>query len=287
MDFQINERRIPAPNNISVSVPKGTRHLLVIWDKKKNPDLTYITNANYIPDVSNPLIKEIKYNVYRGTSLGGIFYKMNTEALVNSRFEDQKVSQNPNTQYFYKVSSVAIFDNGDVIEGNLSSPVIFHVPTTNKWFKKINERNMWILKNTGVLMDLYVRKTEGQRCTKCWDPIRSQGDSDCLNCFGTTFEGGYEPMTQLYIRQKPATTQLDLSAHGYTQNSTPGAWTISNIKLTNRDFLINPEGKIFSVTGSHVNHAAGYLFHQELTMKELDTTDRLYKVKRTTLYPEW
>ncbi|AEO93435.1 gp175 [Bacillus phage G] len=283
MDFQINERRLPAPINITVSIPKGPGHLLIVWDSVKNPDL------NKYPD-GEPKIIKVKYNVYRGLSIGGIFYKMNKQPLEQLRFEDEKVGRNPNTQYFYKVSTVAEFDDGYEkydVEGELSSPVIFHIPTTNKWFKKINERNMWILKNTGVLMDLYIRKTDGERCDKCLSQTRGQGYADCLECFGTTYKGGYEPMTQLYVRQKPATQQLELTPHGYVQNSTPGAWTISNVKLTNRDLLINPEGKIFSITGSHVSHAAGYLFHQELTMRELDPTDRLYKIKRTTLYPEW
>lgn len=280
MDFQLNERRLPAPINIKVSIPKAAGHLLVIWDEVMNPDSDRSQFADQI-------IIKVKYNVYRGISLGGIFYKMNSTPLENTRFEDSKVNRNPNTQYFYKVSTIAEFDDGSTVEGELSPPVIFHIPTTNKWFKKINERNMWILKNTGVLMDLYVRKTEGERCEECWDSIRSQGDSDCLHCFGTTFKGGYEPMTQLYVRQKPATQQLELTSYGYVPNNNPGAWTISNVKLNNRDLLINPEGKILSITSSQISHAAGYLFHQELTLKELDTTDRLYKMKRTTLYPEW
>lgn len=283
MDFQLNQRRLPAPKNIMVSSPKGPGHLLVVWDKVNNPDKQFIDRGKADPF----LIKEVKYNVYRSISLNGIFYKMNNEPLSSPRFEDNKVSRNPNTQYFYKVSTVAVLNDGSKIEGELSPPVIFHIPTTNKWFKKMNERNMWILKNTGVLMDLYVRKTEGERCTKCWDSIRAQADADCTNCFGTGFEGGYEPMTQLYVRQKPAMQQLELTPHGYVINNNPGAWTISKIKLNNRDLLINPEGKIFSILNVTVSHAAGYLFHQELSLKELDPTDRLYQLKRATLYPEW
>jgi hypothetical protein len=174
-----------------------------------------------------------------------------------------------------------------IVEGELSNPVIYRVSTTNKWFTKINERNMWILKNTGVLMDLYVRKTDGPRCSQCWDDLRSQGDPDCTFCFGTTFEGGYEPMSQLYVRQKPSVQQLDLTPHGYVPNNNPGAWTISDIKISNRDLMINPEGKILSVISSNVSHAAGFLFHQELTTKELDPLDKRYKIKRVTLYPSW
>jgi hypothetical protein len=280
MDFNLNDRKLPSPNNIVVSNPKGAGHLLVIWDKVRNPDQQLLASGVAYPSS----IKEIKYNVYRSISLGGIFYKLNKEPLDQPRFEDKNIDRHPNVQYFYKVSTIITTFDNQTVEGNLSNPVIFHIPTTNKWFKKMNERNMWILKNTGVLMDLYVRKTEGERCS-CWDSVRMQGEADCTLCYGTTFVGGYEPMMQLYVRQKPAFQQVDLMQNGYVLNTNPGAWTISPVNLRNRDLLINPEGKIFSITTSHVNHAAGYLFHQELTMHELDPTDRLYKIKRETLYP--
>src|SRR3712207_7329638 len=35
---------------------------------------------------------------------------------------------------------------------------------------------------------------------------------------------------QLYVRQKPAAQQLDISNGGYLINSNPGAWTISGIQ---------------------------------------------------------
>lgn len=283
MDFQLNSRRLPAPNNISISSPKAPGQLLIIWDPSRNPDEMVIQNG--FIDPFN--IKEVGYNVYRGTSIGGIFYKINKDLLLLPRFEDNNVSRNPNTQYFYKVSSVAILNDGTLVEGPLSPPVIFHIPTTNKWFKKINERNMWILKNTGVLMDLYVRKTEGERCSTCWDEVREQGMINCPNCFGTGFVGGYEPMTQIYVRQKPAQQQLDLTPQGYAINNNPGAWTISPIQLTNRDLLINQQGILFSITSSNINHAAGYLFHQELQMKEIDPKDYKYNIKRATLYPQY
>lgn len=278
MDFQLNRRRLPFPNNIQVDSQHNIiSGLVVSWDRMKNPDI----------DSPVAEIIEIKYNVYRGTSVGGIFYKLNSQSLSENKYEDKGVKLHPNTQYFYKISTVAVFTDGNFSESVLSPPVAFVVPTTNKWFKKMNERNMWILKNTGVLMDLYRRKTEGERCQICYDDIRGQsGDNSCTNCFGTGFDGGFEPMHQLYVRQKPATEQLDLSPRGYTQNSQPGAWTISKVHIKNRDLLINPYGQVFSVLSSNLSHAAGFFLHQELTMKEIDVNDIRYHIKRTSLHPE-
>jgi len=281
MDFQINPRKLPTPSNIIVSTTQTIGKLLITWDRVKNPDESIILNNQY-----PGLIKEVGYNVYRGNSLNGIFYKLNQKPIKTNRYEDNSVSRNPNAQYFYKVSTVSIFnDNITTVESQLSQAVMFHIPTTNKWFKKINERNAWILKNTGVLMDLYRRKIEGERCRVCWDENREQGDPDCTNCFGTGFDEGYEPMMQIYVREKPATNSLELTPQGYVLNNTPGAWTITTIPLNNRDLLFNPQGELLSVVSSTVNHAAGYLFHQELQLKQLDPTDQRYNIKRKTLYP--
>ena len=282
MDFQLNPKKLPYPNNINVSTLMTIGQLLITWDRVRNPDESLILMGSSDPN----LIKKVNYNIYRGNSIGGIFYKLNTHPLNSPRYEDKDISRNPNVQYFYKVSTVVILNDGVTkIEGNLSNPVMFNIPTTNKWFKKINERNAWILKNTGVLMDLYRRKIEGERCTKCWDEVREQGDPDCTNCFGTGFDGGYEPMMQIYVREKPATNSLELTPQGYVLNNTPGAWTITTIPLNNRDLLFNPQGELLSVVSSTVNHAAGYLFHQELQLKQLDPTDKRYNIKRKTLYP--
>lgn len=279
MNFTVTKRLL-YPTNIIVSTPRNIRQLSLTWNNVKNPDVNLSDNVIKI--------KEVCYNVYRSTSMKGLFYQINKSPIKTNRYDDTSVSLNPNARYWYKVSTLAYFNDGSVTESILSEPVMYQVKNENKWFDKINERNMWILKNTGVLMDLYIRKSEGERCPNCWDDIRGQSSNNsCKVCFGTGIVGGYEPAYQLYVRQKPATQQLDLTTHGYSFNSTPGSWTISSVQIRNRDILINPEGRMFSVTNSHVNHAAGYLFHQELQMKELDPMDERYNIKRGSIYPEF
>lgn len=280
MNFNLNNRKLNSPNNIELSFPRNIKKMVITWNKVSNPDV----NNN---DILNPIIS-INYNIYRGTSINGLFVKINKVLISSNRYEDTYIGINPNTFYWYKVSTVATFFDGTTSESKLSEPITYKVRNENKWFNKMNERNMWILKNDSVLMDLYTRKTDGERCHKCWDDIRGQSaNPNCDICFGTTFIGGYEPVFQIYVRQKPASQQLDLSSQGYIINSNPGAWTISSVQLRNRDILINPEGRMFSITTSQINHAAGYFFHQELQMKEIDPTDIRYNICRTSLYPEF
>jgi len=277
MDLNTNIKQLPPPNNIKISCPKGPQSQLVTWDAVRNPDEVIIGGV----------IEKVCYNVYRGISANGIFYKQNQRPVETNRYEDLNISKNPNVVNWYKVSTTYKVRNQEKwIEGPLSGPIIYQVLNNNKWFKKVNERNFWILRNTGQLFDLYTRKYDGERCSKCFDPIRGRAATpNCNECYGTGFVGGYEPQFQLYVREKPATHDLGIMPQGYVYNNNPGAWTISTIEIKNRDLLINPRGIIYSVLTSNTNQAAGYLFHQELTMKELDPMDPLYQMKRVALYP--
>jgi hypothetical protein len=68
MDFQLNRKILPPPKNIKISHPKGPGQLLVVWDQVKNPESKVQSGIR---------IRHVKYNIYRSTSLGGIFYKIN------------------------------------------------------------------------------------------------------------------------------------------------------------------------------------------------------------------
>ena len=95
-----------------------------------------------------------------------MFVKLNTQELSTNIFEDKNINVNPNIRYYYKISTIAYFNDGTRTESKFSEPTSYKIETDNKWFKKINERNMWILKNDAVLMDLYVRKIDGEQCPK-------------------------------------------------------------------------------------------------------------------------
>jgi len=273
MDIFLNLPKLPPPSNIIISYPKHIGNSLITWDEVTNPGLGEVVS--------------ISYNVYRGLSVGGIFYKLNKNPLNNNVFEDKTSSKNPNTQYWYKISTIYLHTNGKMIEGTISNPVTYQVLNTNRWFQKMNDRNLWILKNDAELYDLYTYKTEGLPCPKCYDTIRGASTTpNCDVCIGTGIINGYEPTFQLYIRRKFNQTDLALANAGFRLNSTPGAWTISTIVLKNRDLIISPQGKFYTILNSTINHAAGYLFHQELQLKELDPNDPLYKIKRATLYPD-
>lgn len=269
MDISINQKRLPAPNNIRIAYTKVAGQSIITWSELSIKDYA------------------VSYNIYRGTSANGIFYKLNKQPISNNSYIDYTLGRNPNITYWYKLSTLYKTDNG-FVEGMLSKAVQYHVTTVDKWFNKINERNMWILKNTGQLFDLYTRKYEGEHCPVCYDSARGRAGLDsCETCFGTGYVGGYEPEVQLYLRLAPAEESLDVATEDLTYSSLPSAWTITPIKIHNRDLLIGQDGTIYSVLSMFEGQAAGYLFHQELKLKTLDPYDNRYNIKRTTLKPAY
>lgn len=266
MDIILKRTTLIPPKNINITYTNPQHNIMLTWDMVEYNGF------------------DIYYNIYKSTISNGVFIKLNKEPVKGNRFVDYSVRQNMNVTYWYKISTCYIYNN-EVIESDLSNAFIYKVDNTNKWFHKMNERDMWILKMDGELFDLYKRKLEGEHCS-CWDDERgSASNPNCDICYGTGFVGGYDPVYQLYIRQKPANNNLSREGRGLTVKNSTGAWTICDIQIRDRDLLINPQGIMFRVTTANVNHAAGYLFHQELAMEEVETNDPIYKLKRQTLKP--
>lgn len=269
LNISINELRLPPPEDIMVQFTKVQNQRIITWNVLQGTD------------------KQIFYNVYRGLAHNGIFYKQNLQPLATNKFIDYNVSNNPNITYWYKVSSVYL-DNGVWIEGIPSQAVQYRVNNFNKWFNKINERNMWILKMDGELFDLYTRKYEGEHCPDCYSDTRGRASQKaCTTCYGTGFVGGFEPRTQIYIRIVPVEESLSIETESYRYNKQQSMWTISPIQIRNRDLLIGPDGIFYTVLSSYINKVSGYTFHQDLKTKTLEPNDPLYSMKRTTLQPAY
>jgi len=266
MDIQINRFKLLPPKNVKIRFTNLKNDASITWDS--------VQYNNY----------KIGYNIYRSTISNGIFYKINNNIILTNRYEDKTLHNNLNTTYWYKIST--LYYNGNTwVESELSNAYIYRVDNTNKWFHKINERNMWILKNTGELFDLYKRKLEGEKCS-CFDSERgSAANANCTICYGTGFVGGYDPIFQIYIRQKPSDSNLERTSQGLKIKNELGAWTICDVMIRDRDLLINPQGIMFRVYSTNINIAAGYNFHQEIKMYEVETNDPVYTIQRQTLYP--
>lgn len=262
-------RRLPPPQDIYIASSKIQGQAIITWNKLQGAD--------------HPVF----YNVYRGTSFNGIFYKLNKTPINNNKYLDYTRGVNPNVVYWYKVSS--LYEDNDLwIEGIPSEAIQYKYTNAQLfWFNKINERNMWMLKNDGMYFDFYSRKYEGEKC-KCYDETRgraSQGNCDI--CYGTGFVGGYSPQCQLLVRLVHVDESLNISKEYYQWNSSPSAWTITSLPIHNRDLLIGPDGKFYHILSVMQNQAGGYLFHHDLKLRYIEPQDPIYSMRRIKLKPAY
>ena len=217
--ININQRRLPPPQDIVIMYTRVTGQCIVTWNK--------LTGAD----------NDVYYNVYRGISYNGIFYKQNITPLFQNKYVDNTLNKNPNVNYWYKISSLYKINN-QWIEGIPSRPIQYKVNNLNKWFNKINERNFWILRMDGQLCTFYQRNYEGEKC-ECYDPLRGQaGYSSCPKCYGTGLKVPYSPPLDLYLRfnNVAEALQQDVESWSFKQNGLT-AWTISPIRIRNRDAI--------------------------------------------------
>lgn len=238
--ININQRRLPPPDDIKIMYTRNTGQCIITWNK--------LFGAEH----------DAFYNIYRSNSYNGIYYKQNVQPVFQNKYVDNTLSRNPNIVYWYKISSLYKINNS-WIEGVPSRPIQYKMNNLNKWFNKINERNFWILKNDGILCSFYQRKYEGERCT-CYDQLRGQaGSSTCNLCWGTGIKGGYNAPVELYLRfnNVAEALQQDIDSWSFMQNGLT-AWTITPIRIRNRDAIVDDRGIIYTVTASTISTAAGY-----------------------------
>lgn len=67
----------------------------------------------------------------------------------------------------------------------------------------------------GIPLIVLKRRRWGDRCSACYDPVTKESTFEhCLQCFGTTFTGGYWAPTLIRGRREAATVQSQITAHG-------------------------------------------------------------------------
>ena len=84
-------------------------------------------------------------------------------------------------------------DNGGGV--NLSAPLdlvgLEMARINNLKLKEFSGRKVWV----------YTKKTYGQRCQACYDPVASRKTkSRCANCFDTSWVGGYNAPVEVYAK---------------------------------------------------------------------------------------
>lgn len=122
-------------------------------------------------------------------------------------------------------------------------------------------------------------KTFGQFCASCYNKVSKRVEkSNCMTCYGTGYLGGYWSPVSCFIQIDPSPKNIQL---GPTIEQYPFVTTgrmINFPPMNPRDIIVDSENKRWIVITVAPTKKFGHPVHQELTVKQLLTSDMAYKL---------
>ena len=191
-----------------------------------------------------------------------------------------KIRVDLNNRVFYKLTTVGVNQDGQVVESELrmtKSVNLYQQEKTDWMWKEAIRRNRWILEQGGERVKVFIRKWNGSLCPK-HDGFAENSQYDCPICFGTNYVGGYEGPFDIIIAPPDAEKNIELVDTGLRVNYNWQTWTGPSPLMNKRDIIVRPSGERFSVGSINYVGQRGAIFQQMFTLQQLDSKDFLYTI---------
>ncbi len=132
----------------------------------------------------------------------------------------------------------------------------------------------------GVLCSVYIRKESGQRCRECFDEIKRRSTkSNCINCFGTSYDGGFYLPINAHINFSPDAKSMGIIDSGNAVNSANRAMMGNYPKLKPGDLVADARlNRIWQVGDTNQIERKRHLIKQIATLTEEDRTSVVYEL---------
>jgi len=202
---------------------------------------------------------------------------------------------------FYRVTTVAIDPTGTMPSGYVETPLGYSRPVTPMnvedldyiWREAI-KRNQWMLEQGGERVKLFIRRVTGIPCPCQWDArlfeFMEQPLSNCEDCYGTGYVGGYEGPIDMIISPDESERSVRQTPMGRKLEHQYETWTGPSPMLSQRDFIVKQNGERYSVGPVRRPTVRGHILQQHFNIGYLDECDIRYSVSvagTTTLpWPE-
>lgn len=165
------------------------------------------------------------YNVYRAaTSPTAEYVKLNDDPISVEYYRDS-VDLTKRNVYWYKVTAVSL--SNDESDLSLATPatVVWEADGWNTRMKyilqEILRRHTLMLRADSELCTVYLKKNTGIRCP-CFDERRGTPiNSNCPVCYGTSYVGGYEKYSGIWVRVYSEKEQITQDKLGLVVGYTP------------------------------------------------------------------
>jgi len=153
-------------------------------------------------------------------------------------------------------------------------------PTDPAGLELIRKKNVYLRTQTGLPAFLFKKKTFGQYCPSCYDPIKQRiTKTNCEVCFGTGFSGGYWNPIELYVNRAVP----DSITKNINFNKTAGASVVETTNypiISTGDFLLFPQvGSRLRVVSITAHTRMGCIISQYVNLTEINRSDIEYNVR--------
>jgi hypothetical protein len=123
------------------------------------------------------------------------------------------------------------------------------------------------------------QRTEGQRCSECWDHLkRRRKHSNCATCYGTGISGGYFRPRECYAVKPPAAEMVQLSPLFELQTHDEVMWFSSRPRIKPRDLVIDADGRRWRAMGVRRSEKLWALTRQTVQLRELSKDQVEYSI---------
>ncbi len=201
----------------------STRHKL---------DITEALQVKIIPQFPRRIViswsigKEVKiplaFNIFRSGIDSGEFEKLNRAPITHPFYFDDGLK--PLSKLFHVVYKLEVlFPFTDETQMTRPIPLVCSPRLARTFFvaRRMDEKHgIEYASHTGIELVILKRKQWGEKCTECINEVTgSSTKTDCGNCFGTGFEGGFwKPYETLGKIDPLVKTQSLQDPLGYQEN---------------------------------------------------------------------
>ena len=201
-------------------------------------------------------LRNVVFSVYRGESPSDLqkISDLPIPASAVSEFIDTSAKLKiAEKNYYYQVIAEEML--GGIAVNRFESPLVDLQVGSQDLVAQyiIDEHNFAFEHVHGIPVFIYKKKTEGSRCTDCWDKVLKRcTNSSCLTCFGTGFVGGYYPPIAAWADIGPTNNDGTIMEFGIRENNN-ARWTFTNYPLLQLGDIILDLGSFFYWRVNSVN----------------------------------
>jgi hypothetical protein len=147
--------------------------------------------------------------------------------------------------------------------------------------KILRDESLMLQRLNGVPVAVLKRRHWGTRCPKCYDKYTKESmRSNCTNCWGTTFVGGYFDPVITFAKRGVTPNQVGMTAQGKAEIATTNVTMLDVPGLQDDDILVFlRDNKRFLVKRVLPTEIQTVTVHQRLEVSELPRSDIIYRVQ--------